>query len=739
MSVLDLWSQEKPMASQAGGTEAVVSKAPSEQDVERLVEAKYKAVIEALQSTLQSTIRNQGQQRVAAEAPPPMERLPARQSSPQYTRYQDYRHTAYQRDGFPSPPDVHRSQDTHSSHLFCGDGNRERGHKSFSLPKSMVFDGRGSWQAFIAKFNLDAEAFGWTLSQRRNQLCWCLGGSASEYVSLLVKHEPHLGFADLVRKLEKRFASRDEVAQLQFNYARQQPGEYHVDWANRLMTLAAHAFADLPDHHVEKQVVHRFCQGCFDREAGHYAIYYCPRSLDEAIDLVRWFQHTHKAIHDKSRKDVRQTSVEVSAEEPRISRTATPDPPQQQPQPSRLDRIEVSNLEKKVDQIHGSVSSMETQVKSSYSSIGSQMKNLQSTVQGLVVVQNCSRVESDFPEPDFGQSGLDLPGPNLGPPGWDLPEPDFGQSGLDLPGPNLGPPGLDLPEPDFGQSGLDLPGPNLGPLGFDLPEPDLGPSRMDLLVPDLGQSVRVDLPEVVLGQSRLDLPQLDLGQLTGLELPEPNFGQSTRVDLPELDFGQSTIVDLPELDLDVPELNVGQSASLESELLSGEDPLDPLDEEVNPKPGSSQLGMSKSTLLDKGCSQDSDLQPECPECSWLLPPWPPPVDESIDVDVPEGSWLLLPWPPPSVDESTDVDVPECPWVLPPWPPPPVDESTDVDVPECPWFLPPWPPPFDESTDVVVPIAQDWPAEVIVYKLCSTLIFCWSRRKLSSSRYLSLNF
>ena len=196
------------MASQASGTGAVSSKTPSEQDVEQLVHhvkiEKYKAVIEALQTTL----RNQGQQRVAAEAPPPMERPPARQSLPQYTRYQDYRHTAYQRDGFPPPPHVHRSQDTHSSHLFRGDGNRERGHKSVSWPKSMVFDGRGSWQAFITKFNLDAEAFGWTLSQRRNRLCWCLGGSASEYVSLLVKHEPHLGFVDLVRKLEKRFASR---------------------------------------------------------------------------------------------------------------------------------------------------------------------------------------------------------------------------------------------------------------------------------------------------------------------------------------------------------------------------------------------------------------------------------------------------------------------------------------------------------------------------------------------------
>ena len=84
------------------------------------------------------------------------------------------------------------------------------------------------------------------------------------------------------------------------------------------------------------------------------------------------------------------------------------------------------------------------------------------------------------------------------------------------------------------------------------------------------------------------------------------------------------------LDLDLPELDVGQSASLVSELLSGENPLD---EDVNPKSGSSQLStcLSKSTLLEEGGDQ------ECLECPWLLPPWPPPVDESMDVDVPNAS------------------------------------------------------------------------------------------------------
>ena len=180
------------------------------QDVERLVETeKYKAIIAALQSTLQSTIRNQGKQSVAEEAPPPMERSQARQVSPQYNRYDEYRHTAYQREGFPDPPHVNRSQDGHGSQFYRGNGNRERGHRFFSAPKSMIYDGHGSWQAFIAKFNLYAEEYGWDLSHQRNQLCWCLGGSASEYFALLVKREPHLGYMDLVRKLEKRFASRE--------------------------------------------------------------------------------------------------------------------------------------------------------------------------------------------------------------------------------------------------------------------------------------------------------------------------------------------------------------------------------------------------------------------------------------------------------------------------------------------------------------------------------------------------
>jgi hypothetical protein len=65
-------------------------------------------------------------------------------------------------------------------------GQRGRG-KSVSLPMSLKFDGKSNWKAFYAKFSHYAEVSEWTEGECRDQLCWCLDGTASEYYALLVE------------------------------------------------------------------------------------------------------------------------------------------------------------------------------------------------------------------------------------------------------------------------------------------------------------------------------------------------------------------------------------------------------------------------------------------------------------------------------------------------------------------------------------------------------------------------
>jgi hypothetical protein len=61
-----------------------------------------------------------------------------------------------------------------------------------------------------------------------------------------------MSYMDLIRKLEKRFGFRElpEMAQVQFNNARQTPEELLEDCADRVLSLATRAFRDLPETHM---------------------------------------------------------------------------------------------------------------------------------------------------------------------------------------------------------------------------------------------------------------------------------------------------------------------------------------------------------------------------------------------------------------------------------------------------------------------------------------------------------
>ena len=128
---------------------------------------------------------------------------------------------------------------------------------------------------------------------------------------MLISREPDITFQDLVHKLEKRFTLRElpETSQMLFHMARQAPDESTMEWADRLMTLASQAFPELPEDYVQGQIVMRFCQGNFDKEAGQHAMNSRPKTLEDAVDMVRWYQHTYRAIYGKGRSNVREVVV----------------------------------------------------------------------------------------------------------------------------------------------------------------------------------------------------------------------------------------------------------------------------------------------------------------------------------------------------------------------------------------------------------------------------------------------
>ena len=197
--------------------------------------------------------------------------------------------------------------------------------KSVNIPKSITYDGKSDWRAFITKFATYADREGWNSTIRRDVLSWILEGKASEFYSRLVERDPYIDYFEVVNRLAKRFDIKDlpETIQMHFTYATQHQKESLVEWSDRVVNMAMQAYPDLTDNQIYKQAVLRFCQGCLDKEAGLYAINQRPQSIKEAIDRVRWFQHTSQAVYGRSRKEIR--SIYEPDLDPEI-RAARPSP-----------------------------------------------------------------------------------------------------------------------------------------------------------------------------------------------------------------------------------------------------------------------------------------------------------------------------------------------------------------------------------------------------------------------------
>ena len=236
--------------------------------------------------------------------------------------------------------------------------------RDVKMPNTIAYNGSSKWKSFFKKFCTFADEQGWDARERKNHLCYCLDGKASDFYASITEKDPDLEYFDLVSKMERRFDFQDlpETVQMQFQFAKQKPEESVVEWAERVMTMASRAFDDMSEKHLQKQMVFKFCQGLLDKEAGQYAINIRVETVDAALDKVKWYQHTHKIMHPKQpSRSVYQVDHD-SEEEYGIYATGTR-PPRQYgyPRPQQRVRFEdaKSDVDKKPDKLENRVSSLE--------------------------------------------------------------------------------------------------------------------------------------------------------------------------------------------------------------------------------------------------------------------------------------------------------------------------------------------------------------------------------------------
>jgi hypothetical protein len=73
--------------------------------------------------------------------------------------------------------------------------------------KDLRYDGKSSWKSFLHKFVRLARSQRWSETEQHDQFCFSLEGTASDYYTLLLDTDPHIAFAEILRRFHERFGS----------------------------------------------------------------------------------------------------------------------------------------------------------------------------------------------------------------------------------------------------------------------------------------------------------------------------------------------------------------------------------------------------------------------------------------------------------------------------------------------------------------------------------------------------
>ena len=200
----------------------------------------------------------------------------------------------------------HSDSDTDSSVDRCSRHGNPRKH-----PKALRFDGKTNWLSFKRKFDSYRKVMRWSEEESKDYLMWSLEGKALDFLTITKIDLEKYSFRRIMKKLETRFGVKEltETSKAKFRQAFQKQDESLEDWADRVMTLATPAFVDLPEDHLKKEAIARFCQGCTDKEAAKHACFEQPETMEEALNLVKHHQYISQAVDGKKAKREYEASV----------------------------------------------------------------------------------------------------------------------------------------------------------------------------------------------------------------------------------------------------------------------------------------------------------------------------------------------------------------------------------------------------------------------------------------------
>ena len=192
-----------------------------------------------------------------------------------------------------------------------------RGHPK-DRPKDCAFDGKASWVGFRRKFESYRNILGWSEDQAKDFLEWSMIGAAQDFFCMKLGAGGK-SLDEMMGVLEQRYGVNEledsARARLETSYQREE--EPLEEWADRVQTMTIAAYRNCPETFAMKEAVMRFCRGVRDIEAGKFVLLGGPKSIEEAVNGVRKYQHEARVARD-SRQSREVVAVKEVKEESQV-------------------------------------------------------------------------------------------------------------------------------------------------------------------------------------------------------------------------------------------------------------------------------------------------------------------------------------------------------------------------------------------------------------------------------------
>ena len=167
--------------------------------------------------------------------------------------------------------------------------------------KNLSYDGSTEWETYIHRFKLVVGQMGLDDLEKAELLVSTLKGDAFKAIMYMQRVHGDVTFQEVCRRLAKRYEgdfSSPTAAWIKLDQAAQKQTESLYQWFDRLNSIGDSIFrVDIRGRNsIERRLVSKFCFAAWDRDAGFKAMEQGPpKSLEEAVESVRGYQHVQGA------------------------------------------------------------------------------------------------------------------------------------------------------------------------------------------------------------------------------------------------------------------------------------------------------------------------------------------------------------------------------------------------------------------------------------------------------------